>query len=86
MKDASQRVQVNSYDTQQSFKVRKYDASTSCQLVTFGDLEDSKQQYNNLARDLDAEKKRTESLTFKLLSRDEELKKLKESTNAYYSQ
>lgn len=76
----------NKYDTQQSFKVRKFDASTSCQLVTFSDLEDSKQQLSILSRDLDAEKKRTESLTFKLVSRDEELKRLKESTNAYFSQ
>jgi hypothetical protein len=38
---------------------------------------------SQLTRDLDVEKKRNESLTFKILARDEEIKKIKDAQNGY---
>jgi hypothetical protein len=58
-------------------RVSKSDVGTNCQIVTVGDMQDFQTQISKLGRELEVERKRTEALTFKILARDEEIKKIR---------
>jgi hypothetical protein len=42
-------------------------------------------QVSNLGRELETERKKNESLSFKMVAREEELRKVKDSNNSHFN-